>query len=497
MGQRVVRDFRIKIYHKLLDLSLDFFAKKQAGKLISQITYDTGIIQGALVETLFDLVLQSFQLMVYLVTVLYVRWYYSIPWSLVVMSLILLPLVGYLVARVGAKVRKISAKSQEKMGQISSRLYETISGARILKAFSMEEREKERFDYQTLQFYKLMMKSARRTEAVGPFTELVGMVCAIGVLWVGGKEVVQGRLDSGAFLYFLAALLSLIKPFKRLSRVHLVNQQAGAALKRAFDIMDEQPTVGEKKDAVPLPRFQKEIVFEHVSFDYGGNEILKNIDLTVRAGEFVAIVGPSGVGKSTMVNLMPRFYDPTHGVIRIDGIDIRDVTFKSLREQIGIVTQETILFNDTVLENLKVGSRHASQEDIERACKMAGCYEFIKRLEDGYETIIGDQGLRLSGGERQRLAIARALLKDPPILILDEATSQLDSTAEKVVQDALEKLMAGRTVFIIAHRLSTIKSASRIIVLNQGMIANIGTHETLIKEDPVYSKLYQVQSEPL
>jgi subfamily B ATP-binding cassette protein MsbA len=337
------------------------------------------------------------------------------------------------------------------------------------------------------------MKSIKWMLLLGIVTEFVGVVMALFIIFYGGRQVIFGYLSFGAFALFMAALLSMVRPFKKLSQVNSILQQALAASRRIYEVLDLVPTVREEPGAAQLCGFKETIVFEDIWFNYGEQEILKGINIEVRKGQMLAIVGPSGVGKTTLVDLLPRFYDPRKGRILIDGIDIKKATFRSLRDQIGIVTQETILFNDTIGANISYGRPGASKEEIAEAAVQAYAHDFIMSFALGYDTVIGDRGMKLSGGERQRLAIARALLKNPPILILDEATSQLDSESERLVQGALDRLIQGRTVFVIAHRLSTVRNAQRILVLDKGRIIEHGTHSELVSRDGLYRRLYQMQ----
>jgi subfamily B ATP-binding cassette protein MsbA len=379
------------------------------------------------------------------------------------------------------------------MADINSLLYETIIGTRIVKAFNMEHYEVKKFDQANQDYYRLSMRSIKNQLILSPSTEFLGCIAGIFVFFWGGREVIAGKLSFGVFGLFLGSLLSLIRPFKKLSQVHSVNQQALAASTRIHEVLDSSPSVKEKTGADALTGFRQNIVFSDVWFSYADNQVLKGIDLEVKKGQMLAVVGPSGVGKTTLLDLIPRFYDPQKGSIFIDGTDIKEVSLASLRQQIGIVTQETILFNDTIKANIAYGKLDTSEKDIIQAAMQAHAHDFIQHLPQGYATIIGDRGMKLSGGERQRIAIARALLKNPPILILDEATSQLDSASERIVQEALDRLIHGRTVLVIAHRLSTVRNAQRIVVLDQGKIVETGTHGDLVAQDGLYKRLYQMQ----
>jgi subfamily B ATP-binding cassette protein MsbA len=492
-SQRVVRDIKEKLYCKLLTFSIDYFDTTRAGSLVSRITYDAGVIQNSITEGLTDIIYQSIQIIVCISALFIIRASFSISWALLLASAVIPPLVVYPIIKIGKKLRKISRESQENMADINTTLFETITGMRIVKAFTMEDYEKGRFIRQNNRFYKINMKSIKRMIAIGPVSEFVGIVAAIIILWFGGKEVVQGRLSAGAFIAYIVALLSLVRPFNRLSRVYGINQQALAAATRIFAILDIKPLISQPENAVELSSFKEKIEFKDVNFSYGAKEVLHGINLCVKAGDIIAIVGASGAGKTTLVNLIPRFYDPSGGAVLIDGIDVRNTTLKSLREQVGIVTQETILFNDTVLANIAYGRLDMPLDIVFEAARIANIHDFIMKLPKQYETVVGERGFKLSGGERQRLAIARAVLKNPPILILDEATSQLDSENEILVQEAVENLMRGRTVFLIAHRLSTIRHASNIIVLENGKIVETGNQEELLEKDGVYRKYYSLQ----
>lgn len=487
IGQRVVRDVRSKLYAKLQDLSLEYFTSKRSGELISRITNDVKIIENASSYGFTDLMYQSFQVVLFAFLIFFIHW------RMALVSLLLLPLVSLPIILVGKVLKRLSLRSQEKMADINSLLVETISGVRIVKAFCMEQPEINKFSAQNRDYYKISMKAIKRMLVLAPLTEIIGATAGIFVFVWAGHEVIAGKLSFGIFGLFLGSLLSMIRPFKKLSQVHALNQQAVAASNRVYEVLDLQPSVREEVQAVELPAFKRSIVFDSVSFKYEDALVLKDINLEVEIGQVVAIVGPSGVGKSTLVDLIARFYDPIKGRILIDGLDIRKATLKSLRSQIGIVTQETILFNDSVRANIAYGKTDVDEEEIVRAAQRAGAHQFISLLPQGYNTFIGDRGYRLSGGERQRLAIARAILKNPPILILDEATSQLDSASEKIVQDAINELITGRTVFIVAHRLSTIRNADEIVVLEKGQILERGTHQQLIEKSGLYKLLNDMQ----
>lgn len=497
MSHRVIRDLRSALYDKIVNLPLDFFARNKSGALVSRITYDTGVVRDSIAEGLKDLLFQPVELIAHVVVLLAIRQIFSIPWSLILTIAFVLPLIAYPIVRLGKQLKKISRRGQEQMADIHSTLFESMNGIRVVQAFGMEEYEKKRFRALNWDYYSTMLRSTARTILVHPLTEIVMVVCACVIVGLGGRQVVQNGMSPGAFLAFLAALFALFRPFKRLSRLHSINQTAMAAAERIFEILDTPSGLPEAADPIYITPLKHSIEFRGVSFAYDPEKpVLKSVDLTIRAGDIVAIVGPSGAGKTTLVNLVPRFHDPAAGEMRIDGVPLTQVSLKSLRNQIGIVTQETILFNDTAAANIAYGQPHVSQEEIEAAAKTANAHDFIRRLPHGYQTVVGDRGVKLSGGERQRIAIARAVFKNPPILILDEATSALDSESELLVQSAITKLMGGRTVLVIAHRLSTIKNANRIVVLENGRISGEGSHENLLNQNGLYRKIYEMQFTP-
>ena len=494
LGERVIRDIKTKLYDKFLSLSLDFYSKNPTGKLVSRITYDATLIRDSITTGLADLLDQPIQIIIGLGVVIGIKLWFDISWLLIFISIVVIPLILYPVRLLGKRLKKLSIQSQEKMGDINVALYETISGIRIVKAFSMEPYETERFKKENQQFYKLSMKTVKRMEIISPLSECAIILCTGVVILLAGKSIVEGTLSVGAFTVFIGALSLMAKPAKRLAKVYGVLQTALAAGRRIFEVLDEEPKIAERPGAKALPSLGRSITFDNISFKYDEAEVLKDISFETKKGEIIALVGPSGVGKTTLVNLIPRFYDPTGGSVKIDGVNIKDATLKSLREQIGIVTQETILFNDTVSINIGYGrADRFNQNDIIQAAKIANAHDFIMKMPKGYDTTIGERGFRLSGGEKQRLAIARAVFKNPPILILDEATSQLDTESEILVQKAIDHLMKGRTVFAIAHRLSTVKNATKILVLDKGRIIEHGTHDKLMETSGLYKRLYGMQ----
>jgi subfamily B ATP-binding cassette protein MsbA len=491
VSQSVLRDVRLQVYSKIQHLSLDYFSDKRTGELISRITNDVQVVENAVSYSLTDLFRQTFVILINVVLA------FTIYPKAAFIIFIIFPAIGYPLSLIGKRLRKISKSTQEKMADINSLLLETISGVKVVKAFRAEDYEINRFREKNNDFYKLRMKSIKRILYISPLTELFGAVMAMAVIFWLGKDVLEGKMSLGAFTVFFGAIMMLISPVKKLGNVNVSVQQALAANDRIYEILNEEQTVKEASQAKDIGELKDSIVFDNVSFGYSKSPdmILKGVNVEIKKGELVAIVGPTGTGKTTLVNLIPRFYDPSEGRILMDGVDLKEATFESLRDQMGIVTQESILFNDTVKANIAYGHQGATQEEIECAAKQAFAHKFIDSMSEKYDTVIGDRGFRLSGGEKQRISIARAILKNAPILILDEATSQLDSESEKFVQEAVDKLMEGRTVVAIAHRLSTIVKADKIIVIQGGSIVGQGVHKELLETCSLYKKLYTHQFE--
>jgi subfamily B ATP-binding cassette protein MsbA len=489
--QRVIRDIRNALFSHLTELSLSFFHGERTGQLISRITNDVSLVRRALVATFANLFRESLLAALYLALAIW------ISWRLALVTFIVLPPILIAIGRIGQRLRKRSARIQEKMADITSTLQETISGIRVVKAFGMEEYEQGRFFKHTWEFFRRTIRLQMLGALAGPLTEYLGVIGIVVVLWYGGRQVLLDQsVSPDWFLIFLAATLSTMQPLRKLGSANNELQIGLAAAKRIFDILDTTPSIVSAEGAPLIDEFRDRIVYEGISFRYGtGDEVLSDIDLTIARGEIVAVVGPSGAGKSTLLDLLPRFYDPIDGRITIDGQDVRDVDLASLRRLMGIVTQETILFNDTVRNNIAYGFEGARDEDIAAAAQAANAHGFIEGLSDGYDTLIGERGTMVSGGERQRIAIARAILKNPPILVFDEATSSLDTESERLVQGAIEHLLSGRTVLLIAHRLSTIRNADRIIVIDDGRIKETGTHQELMDTGGLYRHLYDMQFE--
>jgi subfamily B ATP-binding cassette protein MsbA len=488
IGHSVVRDLRNLLYSKIIQQSMAFFTRHSTGRLMSAVTSDIERIQFAVSQTAADFLKQSFTLVGLLGVLFYV------DWRLALGSLILVPLVVLPSHNIGRYIRVSSRSSQDKMADLANVLQETFSGIRIVKAFATELSEVEKFKAATRRLLRVSLRWVRAQAATSPIMEVLGAITVAGLLLYARNEILHHAQTTGGFVAFLYALIKTYEPIKRLTGVHNSAAQAVGASEQVFHYLDLHPDIHDEPGAIALPPFEHQIDFQNVDFDYEeGLPLLRNINLRIRKGEVVAIVGSSGAGKTTLASLIPRFFDVTRGRILIDGQDVRRLKLNSLRAQIGIVTQETILFNDTVYNNICYGSQLASEEAAREAARAALAEDFILEMPEGYQTVIGERGQRLSGGQRQRIAIARALLKNPPILILDEATSELDTESELLVQKALANLMRGRTVLVIAHRLSTVRRAERIIVLDHGSITEVGTHEDLISRGGVYQKLHELQ----
>jgi subfamily B ATP-binding cassette protein MsbA len=491
LGHRVVMKLRNDLFRHLLSQSASFFARRTTGQLLSRINNDVGQVQRAVAETVGDLARESLALVGFAVLL----FYYDA--RLAILCMTAAPLAVYPLVKFGRRLRTVTRWSQESLEHMSHVAGEAFTGHRIVKAFGAEAREAAKFEKASHTLYRTNLKVTGVLSVLPPLMEFLGGVAIAGALWYGSREIAQGRLTAGEFTSFVTALLLMYGPVKKLSRVNANLQQAIAAAERIFELLDLDTEVHELPAAKPLPAFRDTIEFREVVFQYDdghGRATLKGVSFIVPAGQMVAIVGRSGAGKTTMVNLLPRFYDVTSGSIVIDGQDIRRVTLKSLRDQIGMVTQDTVLFDDTIAANIAYGVPGVNREQIEASARAAHAHDFIAALPEGYETRIGERGQRLSGGQRQRVAIARALLKNSPILILDEATSSLDSESERLVQDALVALMMNRTSFVIAHRLSTVRRADQIIVLDRGRVVEIGKHDELLaRPNGVYARLHQMQ----
>ena len=486
---KVVQDLRTKLYHHFLAQPLSFFQSRRSGDLISLAMNDVLKVNQALATTFHPLVIEPLYIIVYL-SLLFI-----IDWQLTLISILIIPVTGLFITVISKSIRRKVVRVQTQLGEVTSRFSELISGIRIIKAFVNESREKSRFHGEATKLYQLMFRQIKLESLSLPVTEMLGVSMAVVLLWFGGRQVLEyGTISSADFLRFIVILFALYQPIRNLAKVNISIQTGVAAGGRVFKIMDIEPSIRDKKGSVPLPPFQKEIKFDAVSFAYENSDYaaIHDLSTTIAKGEVVALVGPSGAGKTTFVDLIPRFHDITAGQITIDGYDIRELTRTSIRQQIGIVSQETILFNDTVYNNIAYGIE-ATLEEVQVAAERANAHDFILRLEDKYETMLGEHGARLSGGQKQRIAIARALLKDPAILILDEATSALDTESEQAVQTAIDNLMQGRTVIVIAHRLSTILNADKILVMDQGSIVEQGDHISLSKAGGLYERLSRLQ----
>lgn len=485
-GLRMVQDIRNELYEHMHRMSLSFFTETPTGVLMSRVTYDVNMMQNAVTEALVGAFRDVFTILGLAIVVFYRNA------QLGMIALVGFPLAFYPLVRFGRKMKKASRRTQEQVGNLNKLMQERISGAGLIKASGTEAIELDEFKRENEKLVKSFLKIERVKALSNPVMEFIGAASVAFIIWIGGLTVINGKMTVGEFFSFLAAIMMLYEPVKHITSVNNIIQQGLAAAERVFEILDISPEIDDAPDAVDIPRSSGHITFKGVSFRYEAEMVLKDIDLDIPSGTKLAIVGTSGGGKTTLVNLIPRFYDVTEGKITVDGYDIRRVTQKSLRKQISIVSQEVVLFNDTIGSNICYGMTDVPEADLEEALKTAYALDFVKALPEGYNTLIGERGARLSGGQRQRISIARALLKNSPILILDEATSSLDTESEHLVQKALENLVKGRTTLTIAHRISTVKDADRIIVISQGRIVESGHHEELIDLGGEYSRLYSL-----
>ena len=488
VGQSVIIDIRAAVFKKLQRLSVSFYDKNKTGTLMSYVTNDVNALQSAMVENTIEMITEGFILIGSVVAMIY------LDWRLTLFTVCTFPVVLWFMEFFGKKIRKTGGRIQECTADITSVLQESVASARVIKSFVREDYEVDRFDVENRANFRANMKNAQLMATLTPVVELVAAIGVTMIIWYGGNNVINGTITAGSLVAFLTYAVNISNPIKRLTRVIGNIQKALAAAQRVFMIIDMPEERAESRDAKQLPEVSGKVEFQNVSFAYDdkGN-VITDLSFSVKPGEVIAIVGPSGAGKSTIANLLPRFYDVNKGDIKIDGHSVREVTLDSLREQVGIVPQETMLFNGSVYNNILYGRLDATKEEIEAAAKAANAHDFIMQLTDGYETKLGDRGVNLSGGQRQRIAIARAILKNPRILILDEATSALDTESERVVQEALDRLMVGRTSFVIAHRLSTVKNADKILVLEKGNLVESGTHDELLALDGLYAHLYKIQ----
>lgn len=487
IGLKIVRALRDQLYRRIIYQSLSFFSAQKTGDLTARVISDTERIQDAVSKTLTDLIKESFTLVGLLVVIFY------LDWKLALLSLVLFPVVVYPITRFSKRLRNASRKAQENISRLSQILFETLSSSRIVQAYQMEDHEAKRFSEESERLLQQGQHASRIVSFSSPFMEMVSGIAAVLVMWYGSSQIRQGVLTAGDFTAFLTALFFMYTPVKKLSKANQSIQQAIASYSRIETILNQEERIREIPNALPLPRLERLIEFQDVSFRYQDVPVVRNISFSIAAGEVVALVGPSGAGKSTLVNLLPRLYDVSEGTILIDDCDIRTTTLHSLRSQIGLVTQEIILFDDSVAGNIAYGNPGSTREEIQIAAKAAFAHDFISSLPEGYETRIGERGHMLSGGQRQRIALARAILRDPAILILDEATSELDAESEIAIQKALVQIMKDRTTLIIAHRLSTIRKADKIIVLENGRMLEIGTHEDLLDSQGLYRKFHELQ----
>jgi ATP-binding cassette, subfamily B, bacterial MsbA len=486
-GQLTVQDVRNEIYSHTMRLGLGYFTRQPTGALMSRVTNDVTMMQEGVGSVVTGLFRDTFSAAALLGVVFYRNW------QLALITFVVIPLTAVPAQTIGKRIKKNSKLGQGKMGALNSILQETFSGIKVIKAFGLEERETQKFRATNADLYSTLRKSIKYDGLSTPIMEFITSFGVATVIWIGGTSVMNGKMTASEFFSFIAAMILVYTPLKRLIGTYNTVQRAMGAAERVFELLDEQPEIRDVPGAVELGRVKGEVEFRQVSFSYGDEDVLRNVSLKAKRGEVIALVGPSGGGKTTLVSLITRFYDPTEGTVLVDGHDIKQVTLESLLQQVALVDQETILFNDTIANNIRYGKSDATDDEVEQAARAAYAHDFILQLPEGYQTNIGDRGLRLSGGQRQRICIARAILKDAPILILDEATSALDTESEQMVQAALNNLMVNRTTFVIAHRLSTIVHADRIVVLEKGRVAEMGAHDSLVSQGGLYSRLHGMQ----
>ncbi len=487
--QKFIKELRDSLFIHFQRLPLSFFHGARTGELLSRVTNDVMVLRESLDQGFNRIIREP------LLILIFVGFMVILSWKLTVVTIVVLPVSFYIIYLIGRFLRRVSARAQERMADVNSVLEENVSNMRVVKAFGAEAFETSKFVAVTEKYFRSLLKISRLRVLSSPVNEFLGTVAGVIILWYGGRQVLGDTLLSpDDFMLYILAMFSIIAPAKSLSSLHVKVQEGLAAADRIFEVLDTRSSVTSKPNALKLDEFRNEIRYDCVSFAYdNGVEVLHDISFRVNHGDIVAVVGPSGAGKSTLLDLLPRFYDPTGGSVSIDGVDLREIEVGSLRSLFGIVTQETMLFNDSVLANIAYGLKNSTREDVARAAKIANAHEFISSLQRGYDTSIGNRGVMLSGGQRQRLAIARAILRSPQILIFDEATSALDTESEQLVQEAIDRLMAGRTVLVIAHRLSTILHANKILVLDSGRLVQTGTHAELVDVPGLYQRLYNLQ----
>ena len=486
-GELAIQDIRNDLYRSSMNLGLRFFQKHTTGSLMSRVLSDVAVMQNGIANVVTSVCRDGFSAISLLIVIFYRSW------QLALITFVVIPLTVFSAQKIGKRIKRLSGMSQEKIGDVASILQETYSGIKVVKAFGLGNWMTQRFHAATADYYTFIRKAIKYNSLSAPVIEMITSLGIAGVIWVGGSMVMRGQLTTAEFFSFLTAMVLVYKPIKSLNSSYNVIQASIGAAVRVFEIIDEKPELFDAENAVAINRVAGEVEFKNVSFAYDGADVISQVNLSARHGEIIALVGPSGGGKSTLVSLIPRFYDVSGGAILFDGVDIRTICMNDLTRQVALVDQETMLFNDTIANNIRYGNFTASDTEVEAAARAAFAHDFIMEMPNGYATNIGDRGVRLSGGQRQRLCIARALIKNAPILILDEATSALDTESEQMVQKALDNLMANRTTFVIAHRLSTVLHADQIIVLENGTIVERGKHAELLKNGGLYNRLYSLQ----